>query len=164
MTSFVRVGLGFGYMRIENPPPSVARLVLSVGPLPWQVRLHGRSSYLNKSFIFCCVLGTWYGDLPGCPPAVCVFIGFSRSLCRAPVRYHLPQNTLSNMGLCGIDEQRALVPSSFPNRMACSQILSDDDSGRDLVNCWQVIFLIPCERGTHIGRWWCWRGTLLTLQ
>lgn len=51
-------------------------LWLLLRPLPWQVRLHGRSKKLNKSIYFFVLGGRWHGDYsfiifyyPGSPPA-----------------------------------------------------------------------------------------------
>lgn len=51
-------------------------LWLLIRPLPWQVRLHGRSKKLNKSIYFFVLGGRWHGDYsfiifyyPGSPPA-----------------------------------------------------------------------------------------------
>lgn len=158
--SFVRVGLGFGYMRIETPLP-----LLPV----WSCQsdlCHGRCACMAGHHILIKVsfFVVIWGHGTGICPAVlllCVFLLVSLVLSAVPLLDTTSPKIPSPIWVSvGLTNKGLWCPHH-----SRSQILSDDDSGRDLVNCWQVIFPRPCESGTHIGRWWCfWRGTLLTLQ
>ncbi|KAJ8448368.1 hypothetical protein Cgig2_021996 [Carnegiea gigantea] len=56
---FMKNGIRVWVYEDTDPPPSVALLVLSVGPLPWQVRLHGRVHFYSTMIGFKGNLHVW---------------------------------------------------------------------------------------------------------